>query len=101
MLAQLEPLSKLISLPRNPKAHNLGDIHQSINRFGFVTRIIVNDVTNHIIAGHGRVNTLRQKKLAGEQPPDGIEVRPDDWYVPTDRIEIPEKEEEALKPSTK
>jgi hypothetical protein len=94
--ANHEPLSKLVGLPRNPKLHNLGDIHQSINRFGFVNRILINDTTNHIIAGHGRVETLRQKKVTNQKPPIGVEVRPDDWYVPTDRIEIPEDEEEAL-----
>lgn len=96
MRAQYEPLSKLVGLPRNPKAHNLGDIHQSIDRFGFVSRIVINDVTNHILAGNGRVDTLRQKKLSGQSPPEGVEDRGDDWYVPTDRVSIPEKQEEAL-----
>ena len=91
-----EPLSKFVSLPRNPKAHNLGDIHQSLNRFGFVGIIIVNDVTNHVLAGHGRIEALRQKKVSGAKVPDGIKVQPDDWYVPTERVSIPEKEEEAL-----
>jgi len=94
--ANLEPLSRLVGLPRNPKLHNLGDIHQSIDRFGFVNRIIINDITNHIIAGHGRVDALRQKKVANDKPPIGIVVQPDDWYVPADHIEIPEDEEEAL-----
>jgi hypothetical protein len=94
--AQLEPLSKLVHLPRNPKLHNLGDIHQSVDRFGFVTRIVINNVTEHILAGNGRVETLRQKKALGQKPPAGIVVKDDDWYVPTDRIEIEEKEEEAL-----
>ena len=91
-----EPLSKFVSLPRNPKAHNLGDIHQSLNRFGFVGVIIVNDATNHVLAGHGRIEALRQKKVAGASAPEGIKVKPDDWYVPTERVNIPEKEEEAL-----
>lgn len=96
MQAQLEPLSKLVGLPRNPKLHNLGEIHQSIDRFGFVTRIVINDTTNHIVAGHGRVETLRQKRISAKKPPEGVEARPDDWYVPTDRISVPEEEEEAL-----
>lgn len=96
MEARYEPLSKLVGLPKNPKLHNLGDIHQSIDRFGFVNRIIINDVTNHIIAGNGRVETLRQKKVNNESAPYGIVVKPDDWYVPTDRISIPAEEEDAL-----
>jgi len=91
-----EALSKFVSMPRNPKAHNLGEIHQSLNRFGFVGIIIVNDVTGHIIAGHGRVEALRQKKAAGAQAPKGIEVRQDDWYVSSEHISVSQKEEEAL-----
>lgn len=96
MNAKLEPLSKLVGLPRNPKLHNLGDIHQSIDRWGFVNRIIVNDTTNHVLAGNGRIEALRQKKVAGESAPQGVEVRTDDWYVPTDHISVPESEEDAL-----
>lgn len=96
MKAQFEPLSKLVGLPRNPKLHNLGDMHQSIDRFGFVNRVIINDVTNHIIAGNGRIETLRQKKASGEKPPKGIVEKQDDWYVPTDRISVSDEEEDAL-----
>ena len=91
-----EPLSKFVSMPRNPKAHNLGDIHQSLNRFGFVGVVIVNDVTGHVVAGHGRIEALRQKKVAGADAPEGIQANPDDWYIPTERISVSEKEEEAL-----
>jgi ParB-like chromosome segregation protein Spo0J len=91
-----EPLSEFVGMPRNPKAHNLGEIHQSLDRFGFVGVIIVNDVTGHVVAGHGRIEALRQKKVSGERPPEGIEAKQDDWYVPTEHISVPEKEEEAL-----
>jgi len=94
--ARLEPLSKLVGLPRNPKLHNLGDIHQSIERFGFVNRIIINDETDHMLAGNGRIEALRQMKVSNKKAPKGVEVRLDDWYVPTDRVSIPDNEEEAL-----
>jgi len=94
--ATLEPLSKLVGMPRNPKAHNLGDIHQSYDRFGFVHRIVCNEATGHIVAGHGRVEALRQRKALNLDVPAGVVVKPDDWYVPADWIDIPEREEEAL-----
>jgi len=94
--ATLEPLSKLVGMPRNPKAHNIGDIHQSYDRFGFVHRIVCNEVTGHIVAGHGRVEALRQRKVLNLDVPAGVVVETDDWYVPADWINIPEKEEEAL-----
>ena len=53
------------------------------------------DLTNHILAGHGRIEGLMQKKALGESAPQNIIVKPDDWYVPTDRIEIEEEEELA------
>lgn len=96
MKATLEPLSKLVGMPRNPKAHNIGDIHQSYDRFGFVHRIVCNEVTGHIVAGHGRVEALRQRKVLNLGLPEGVVEKPDDWYVPTDWVNIPEKEEEAL-----
>lgn len=96
MKATLEPLSKLVGMPRNPKAHNIGDIHQSYDRFGFVNRIICNEVTGHIVAGHGRIEALRQRKLLAMSIPVGVSEKPDDWYVPADWVNIPEAEEEAL-----
>jgi ParB-like chromosome segregation protein Spo0J len=44
-----------------------------MRRFGFLERIIVNDVTGRLIAGHGRIDTLEQLKRAGP-PPEGIEA---------------------------
>jgi hypothetical protein len=34
------------------------------------------------VAGHGRLELLFDLKGRGEQPPEGIEARDDDWYVP-------------------
>lgn len=96
MRATLEPLSKLVAMPRNPKAHNIGEIHQSYDRFGFVHRIVINEVTGHIVAGHGRVEALRQRKVLNLGLPKGVVEKPDDWYVPADWVKVPQEEEEAL-----
>jgi len=93
--ATLEPLAKLKRLPRNPKMHDLGEIHTSISRFGFLERIIVNDVTGRLIAGHGRIDALQQKKAVGQGPPENVEERGGQWLVPADHVNIPESEEEA------
>lgn len=94
----MEPLSKLNRMPRNPKAHDLGDIHTSYNRFGFAQRIVINDETGRIVAGHGRVDTLQQRKAMGLKRPEniGIDEETGEWLVPADHISIPEHEEEAL-----
>ncbi len=71
--------------PRNPKAHDIGAIHTSVNRFGYVNPVIVDERTGYLVAGHGRLNTLVQMKAEGKQPPARIEARKDDWYVPVVR----------------
>lgn len=69
----------------NPKDHDLGAIHASMDKFGFVETPYLNETTGRIIAGHGRIETLMQKKQSRMAAPERIEVRPDDWYVPVTR----------------
>lgn len=80
------PLSELERAPRNVKGHDLGVIHQSIDRFGYVQPILVNETTGRIVAGHGRLDTLAQRKEQGLDPPERVKVRADgEWLVPTIR----------------
>ncbi len=80
------PLAELQRAPRNPKEHDLGAIHQSINRRGFVMPILLDERTGRIVAGHGRLETLIQKKQSGENPPARIQKTPSgDWAVPVIR----------------
>lgn len=77
------PLGSIEGQPRNPKQHDLGLIHKSINRFGFVDPVILDDRTGRLVAGHGRVEALREKKSAGESAPLRIRIDPDgEWLVP-------------------
>lgn len=71
--------------PRNPKAHDLGALHTSVNRFGYVTPVLIDERTGYLVAGHGRIDTLAQLKASGKQPPARIEARNGDWYVPVVR----------------
>jgi len=90
------PLTELKRWPRNPKDHDLGLLHSSIERFGFVNPIIVNDETGIILAGHGRLDALVQHKLAGGQPPKRVRVDGDDWLIPVVRgVSLPDAEAEA------
>jgi hypothetical protein len=34
------PLDNLLQAPRNPKSHDLGTVHESISRFGYVAPVI-------------------------------------------------------------
>ena len=68
----------------NPKQHDIGTLHQSIERFGFVAPLIRNETTGKLVGGHGRIETLRQKyQLNKEDPPKGIKVDEElNWLVP-------------------
>lgn len=92
----MESLSKLRRLPRNPRLHDLGELHTAYTRFGFLQRIIINDVTGRLIAGQGRIDALQQRKVMGKAPPDNVVVSPaGEWLVPADHVEVPEQDEEA------
>lgn len=91
-------LDELKRYPKNPKLHDLGAIHASVEQWGFIDRILINKTTGHIVSGHGRLDVLVQRKAQGLEPPRGIETNPDTgaWMVPVDFVEVPENEEGAV-----
>jgi hypothetical protein len=76
------PLSALLKAPRNPKDHDIPLLHDSFSRFGYVEPVAINERTGRLVAGHGRLQALQQAKAKGELPPNRVEARDDDWYVP-------------------
>jgi len=81
---EYQPLSKLKPAKRNPKLHSQ-DIGTSMERFGYAEPILLDERTGRLVAGHGRLEFLQKKKLAGEHPPGGVEVKGKDWLVPVVR----------------
>jgi len=80
------PLSELRKWPRNPKDHDLGALHQSLARFGFVNPLIIDERTGQLVAGHGRLDALIQMKASGQNPPERIKLAEDgEWLVPVVR----------------
>jgi len=51
-------LKDLPADPRNPKAHDLGSIRASLERFGFLEPVVLDGRTGYLISGHGRVQAL-------------------------------------------
>lgn len=118
------PLSELVQLDRNPKAHNLDAIIDSFFAFGYVEPVIINGPTRHLVHGHGRDDGLTfcknnpyilhdrfwdEKRQAIVPPPGvimlddgawtfhGIEIAANgDWLVPVYFVKVPEDREEAL-----
>jgi hypothetical protein len=79
-------ISALKANPRNPKGHRVDVIDDSVNRFGYVEPIVLDERTQMIISGHGRRETLNAMRERGESAPDGVIVNDDgDWLVPVMR----------------
>jgi len=80
------PLEAIPPAPVNPKAHDLGQLHTSVGRFGFTEPMLLDERTGRLVAGHGRLETLQQMKAQGQAPPDGVVVAPDGtWQAPVIR----------------
>lgn len=78
------PITTVRGNPRNPKDHDVGLLHTSVDELGFLEPIVRDDRTGMLISGHGRVKTLLQKQAQGDSPPAGVTVDPDsgEWLVP-------------------
>ncbi len=79
------PLGELRRWLRNPKSHHLGDIHESYNRFGYVAPMLLDERTGRLVAGHGRLDALQQRKASGKPAPERIATRDGQWLVPVIR----------------
>lgn len=71
--------------PNNPKDHNLGSLIQAILRWGFTSPVMMDEATDTLVAGHGRIQALRAMRNDGYDPPDGITEDERDWFVPVIR----------------
>jgi ParB-like chromosome segregation protein Spo0J len=78
-------LSKLERWPRNPKTHDLEQLDKSVERFGFVQPLLVDENTGKLIAGHGRLDTLLAMKAGGKPAPERVQDKGGDWLVPVVR----------------
>lgn len=79
------PLPELIDALTNAKEHDQQAIGRSLDQFGYVEPIVVDERTQRLVVGHGRVTELRDRFARGEQPPEGIENAGAWWLVPVVR----------------
>jgi hypothetical protein len=80
----------------NPKGHDADAIAASIDRFGYVEPLILDERTGKLVAGHGRLDDLARRADAGETPPEGIEVDDDEtWLLPVFRGWASKTDDEA------
>lgn len=69
-------IEKLPDAPTNAKRHEPSLIDQSLDRFGFVEPIVIDERTGRLVAGHGRKDELRRKRDQGDPPPGRDRQRP-------------------------
>lgn len=78
-----QDLDSIEPAPNNPKEHQIDNVRASIDRFGYVAPMIIDDRTGRLVVGHGRLESLKARRDAGETPPEGIQT--DDtgrWLAP-------------------
>jgi hypothetical protein len=77
------PLSEVVEAARNPKLHDADGIAASISRHGLAEVPTLDDRTGRLVAGHGRIQDLRDRYTRGQDPPGGVVVDEDgEWRVP-------------------
>ena len=70
---------------RNAKRHRIDELDASMRRHGYAAPIMVDEGTQRIVAGHGRVDTLVSRRAVGREAPDGVHIRDGKWLVPVVR----------------
>lgn len=76
-------LDELVEAPRNPKRHSIPELQASLGRFGYVNPVIREENSRRLVAGHGRLEALRDLHALGVEPPRRIQVETDGmWLVP-------------------
>ena len=79
-------LDEITEADINVKDHDIGAIHESMNRFALLSPLLMNEATMKLVAGHGRIEALKQKRQFNEPRPNNIEVDEDNnWTVPVIR----------------
>ena len=81
---------------RNAKGHRLSEIEQSMERHGFVDPVVIDERTGKLLSGHGRKGALLDRRAAGGEAPEHVEVADDGrWLLPVVRGVTTENDAEA------
>lgn len=79
-------LDEIAPADRNPKRHDDPEIRRSLRRFGYADTALLDERTQRLVGGHGRLDALRGMHADGEDAPEHVVV--DDsgaWTVPIQR----------------
>lgn len=79
------PLDELLAKQHreNPKTHDVPKIRASFARFGYTIPVTVDEKSDVLVTGHGRLQSLDQMRTEGQPPPRGIPIDASGaWLVP-------------------
>lgn len=91
------PLDEIAPADRNPKLHDVETTLASVRRFGYAEPVLLDERTQQLVAGHGRLEALHEYRalMAADVPdpetglplavPDGIRADRNGWRVPVVR----------------
>lgn len=79
------PLDDLVPAKRNSRTHDLDGLTEAVEELGFTTELKMDELTGELLAGHGRLATLRRMRDAGQPVPEGIRTAGGDWLAPVVR----------------
>lgn len=82
MRIEYVPLAEIATWDRNPKDHDLPGLAASFERWGMTQPIVRDEATGRLVAGHGRLEVLAEKKANGEDPPARVTTNGKDWLIP-------------------
>lgn len=68
------PVAELKPAVRNAKAHDQAALGRSMDAFGAIEAVVLDERTGRLVAGHGRAEYLAQLQAQGAEPPEGVVV---------------------------
>lgn len=77
--AEYLPVAELQPAPTNAKGHDLGALQASLDAFGAMEPVVLDERTHRLVSGHGRVELLSTLEAAGAKPPEGVVVTGGRW----------------------
>src|ERR1700740_375861 len=93
---EYKPLSWFTAADHNPKKHADSVLDHSIERFGFVQPVTIDERTGKLVAGHGRIDALRRMHADNPtSPPARVQVFGGEWQVPVIRGVVFSNQDEA------
>jgi hypothetical protein len=79
------PIDDVVHADRNAQQHDIPGIMASIRQFGFMDQSVIDERTDKLVGGHGRLIALCRMRDQNEPAPKGIDVDERGWLVPISR----------------